>query len=137
MTDTSRDHAPSGLLPTDPFSLAMRNFEKNPGAVRSSSTITITDPFYGHTETWVIDTFRADGSETVLLQRIDVAGGIRMVLPPKVTAAIAAQRDRATAVNRKRGAQRAVATRIARGDTLGNPSALLKARKAKRSKRSS
>lgn len=118
-------------LPRDPFSNAMRTFEQNPGAVRSSSTISLAD-FLGNTETWVIDTFRADGQETVLLQRIDTTGGIRLVLPPKVTAVIAAQRDRATTVNRRRGAQKAVATRIARGDTLGNPSALAKARKARR-----
>jgi len=122
------------LLPTDSFSVRLRELTDNPGAVRAESTINRAD-VYGNAETWVITTFRLDGGEEVFLQRIDAsATPIRIVLPPEVTAAMARQRDRATTANRKRGARAAVATRIARGDTLGNPTALLQARKARRNK---
>jgi hypothetical protein len=128
------DPIPEQYLPRDAFSTALRDLTRNPGAVRSSSKVDLTD-LYGNSETWVVDTFRHDGDETVLLQRIDGTGGIRLVLPPAVTAAISRQRDRATTVNRKRGAQAAVATRIARGDVLGNPDALRKARKTPRTRK--
>ena len=121
-------------LPRDTFSTALRSLTGNPGAVRSTSTVTVVD-LLGNSETWVIDTFRVEGEETVLLQRINSVEGTRMVLPPQVTSVLARQRDRATTVNRKRGARAAIATRIARGDTIGNPSALLKARRAKTARR--
>ena len=123
---------PERTLPRDAFSTALRSLTANPGAVRTSSKIDIVD-LYGTSETWVVDTFRTEGGdETVLLQRIDGNGGLRLVLPPAVTEALTRQRDRATTVNRKRGARRAMETRIARGDTIGNPEALLKARRARR-----
>jgi hypothetical protein len=135
MSQNDRTHEPSGLLPTDTFSLRLRELLHNPGAVRTTSKIDLMDE-YGHSTTWVLDTFRVEGgAETVFLQRISSGQQLREVLPPAVTAALAQQRDRATTKNRKRAARRAVATRIARGDTLGNPSALLKARKARSRKK--
>jgi len=127
------DQVPAAdTLPTDHFSVSFHKLTHNPGCIRASSKIDLVDPL-GNTESWIVDTFRVEGgAETVLLQRISATGSLRLVLPPKVTAVLAQQRDRATTQNRKRGAQRAVATRIARGDTLGNPSALLAARKARR-----
>ncbi len=131
MSDTPDRHAPSGLIASDPFSVRWYELTHNPGAVRTSSKVDLLDD-YKHIETWVIDTFREEGGrETVFLQRIGNRGPLREMLPPRVTAAIAGQRDRATGHNRKRGAKRAMATRIARGDTLGNPEALRKARKAR------
>lgn len=127
------DSTPERTLPRDAFSTALRGLTANPGAVRSSSKVDLVDP-YGTSETWVIDTFRAEGGETVLLQRIDSSGGLRLVLPPEVTAAITRQRDRATAVGRSRAARRGIETRIARGDTVGNPEALRKAHAARRRK---
>ena len=125
------DSTPERTLPRDAFSTALRTLTANPGAVRTSSKVDLVD-LYGNSETWIVDTFRVEGGETVLLQRIDGNGGLRLVLPPAVTEALTRQRDRATTVNRKRGARRAMETRIARGDTIGNPEALLKARRARR-----
>jgi len=127
------DSTPERTLPRDAFSTALRTLTANPGAVRTSSKVDLVD-LYGNSETWIVDTFRVEGGETVLLQRIDGNGGLRLVLPPAVTEALTRQRDRATTVNRKRGARRAMETRIARGDTIGNPEALLKARRARRKK---
>lgn len=101
-------------LPTDLFSQRLRELTDNPGAVRASSKVDLQD-FYGRSETWVVDTFRVDGDEVAFLQRISADGSIRMVLPAEVTAAMARQRDRATAVNRRRGARQAVETKRAKG----------------------
>ena len=124
-----RSAAPSAL-PTDAYSVAYRNLCDHPGAIRAASTITLSD-FFGRSETWVIETFRHGGSETVFLQRMAAGGAFRLVLPAEVTATIGRQRDRAVTGTRKRAAREAVATRIARGDTLGNPEALAKGRAAR------
>jgi hypothetical protein len=118
-------------LPTDHFSRRLRELTHNPGAVRATSTIQTAD-FYGNAETWVVDTFRVDGGEEVLVQRISSAGGLQLVLPPAVTAAMSRQRDRAVKSIRRTAARSAVATKRAAGIPIGNADALRKARKAKR-----
>jgi hypothetical protein len=118
-------------IPRDPFSATLRALSDNPGAVRSSSKVDLAD-LLGNAETWIVDTFRVDGKETVLLQRINADGGSRMVIPPAVTGALARQRDQVTTQSRKRGARQAVATRRERGDVLGNVAALAKGRKGKK-----
>jgi hypothetical protein len=118
-------------LPRDEFSVRLRELSDNPGAVRSSSRIDITD-FYGRSETWTVDTFTADGNETSFLQRMTAEGALRLVLPAQVMSTISRHFATLTGKVRKRGARQAVATRIARGDKLGNPEALRKARKKKR-----
>jgi|SRR5688572_2456602 len=121
-------------LPTDTFSRRLRELTDNPGAVRASSRVDLQD-FLGNAETWNVDTFRLDGNEIVFLQRISADGAIRMVLPAEVTGAMNRQRDRATTVNRRRGARQALETRRAAGQQIGNPAALAKARKARKVKR--
>lgn len=126
---------PTSELPRDPFSVAMRSLLGNPGAVRASSKVEIGD-LLGNVETWIVDTFRVEGGEeTILLQRVSAEGGTRLVLPPEVTAVINRQRGRAVTGTRKRAARAAVATRIARGDVLGNPAALAAARASKRTRK--
>jgi hypothetical protein len=122
-------------LPTDHFSLTLREKRDNPGAISATSTIETQD-FYGNAETWVVTTFRTDaGDETIFLQRSAHDGGMRHVLPPVVAAAIARQRDQLTSRNRRRGARKAVETKRAAGTPVGNPDALRNARRA-RAKRS-
>jgi hypothetical protein len=101
-------------IPRDEFSTEMRKLSSNPGAVRKQSIVEDVD-FYGNVVTWVLTTFRADGEDTLLLQRQTADGSNRLVLPPSVTAVIARQRDGAVAVNRRRGARAAAATREAKG----------------------
>ncbi len=129
--DTPTRDAPSGVLPTDDFSLQRRQLMDNPGAVRSSSRLDTAD-FYGRSQTWVIDTFKADGQAVALVQRMGAEEPLRLVLPAAVMAALARQGETLTRQTRRRGARQAVATRIARGDTLGNPDALRKARRARK-----
>jgi hypothetical protein len=119
-------------LPRDEFSVLLRQLNDNPGATHTQSRVDIAD-FYGRSQTWTIDTFRAEGAETVFVQRMSADGALRLVLPPEVTLALARQRGRATDRNRRQGARQAVATKRARGDSLGNPDALRKARRARKS----
>lgn len=122
---------PDTVLPRDAFSQRLRELSDNPGAVRASSTINRTD-HYGNNETWVLDTFRFAGGEVVLLQRIDATGSVRIVLPEEVTAALTRQRTSATGQNRRRGARQAVATKLAKGQQVGNIEALRKARRSRK-----
>src|SRR5262245_3322253 len=119
-------------LPRDQFTVRLRELSDNPGAVRSSSRVDIAD-FYGNAETWTIDTFReSTGDETAFVQRMSLTEPLRLMVPSKVMAALTRQRGSISKTTRKRGARQALATRIARGDTIGNVDALKRARKAKR-----
>lgn len=116
-------------IPTDVFSRALRQANDNPGALKASSTIEAAD-FYGNTETWVVTTFRIEaGREVVFLQRNSAEGGLRLVIPTEVVAALASQRERVQAAGRRRHGHKLVALRKQRGDTLGNPAALAAARR--------
>lgn len=119
-------------IPTDNFSRRRRELTDHPGVIRSASTVNLSD-FYGNLETWVIETFRAPGAAVeVLIQRTSVDGGLRLVLPALVMATIDRQLGQTVAVSRRRGARQAVETRRARGDSLGNPDALRKARRGRK-----
>ena len=118
----------SEQLPTDLFSRELRALRDDPGAHSSTSTIQTQD-FYGNAATWVLETFRnADGKETVFIQRVDATGGQQLVLPAAVAAALARHRDQLGARARRRQGHRLVAQRLERGDKLGNPEALKRAR---------
>jgi hypothetical protein len=102
-------------LPRDEFSTRLRALSNNPAAIRSSSTISISDD-YGNTATWIVDGFRYDGRDELLLQRIAAdERAIRMVVPPRVMAAIISQRERANKVTRRRAATKALQTKRDRG----------------------
>lgn len=124
----------TGLIPSDLFSKRRRELRDNPGAIRSASTVNLQD-FYGNLETWNIETFRVDGTVEALVQRNSVEGALRLVLPPKVMEALDRQRGQVVTVSRQRAARRALETRRERGDTIGNPAALKKARRARKSAR--
>jgi len=101
-------------LPRDTYSTRLRELQANPGAVEKTSMIDLVD-FVGNAVTWIVKTIRHDGSDTVFLQRQDVDGGQRWVLPAEVTDAIARQRAGAVSVNRRKGAVRGAQTRKAEG----------------------
>lgn len=133
-----RDQEPTITLARDEFTVRLRELQANPGAVKASSRVDIAD-FYGNLQTWTIDTFRyalGEGKvgEVAFLQRTSLGAPLREVLPEKVMAALTRQHDTLSAQNRKKGARAAVATRKARGDTLGNRAGLEKARKARMAK---
>lgn len=103
------------LIPTDAYSRELAHWRDNPEAITAESTIETKD-FYGNTETWVVRTIDIRGEAWVFLQRLGADDKpIRLVLPPKISAAIYRHRDAATARRVKRGARKAAATREAAG----------------------
>lgn len=116
-------------LPRDEFSSRLRELGNHPGAVKASSRVDLVDD-YGNLTTWTIDSFAHGGDVTAFVQRMAPDGALRLVLPPKVLAAIQRQRTSQTAQARRRGARQAVETKRATGQQVGNPDALRKARKA-------
>jgi hypothetical protein len=118
-------------LPRDEFSRRLRELTDNPGALKASSRVDIVD-FYGRNETWTLDTFRHDGAETTFIQRMSAEGALRLVLPPQVTTAVRRQVDSLTGRSRARGARQAVETKRSKGQRVGNPEALRKARRKAR-----
>ena len=117
-------------IPADVFSRRRRELMDNPGTIRSASTVNLQD-FYGNMETWNIETFRTEGIVEALVQRNAIDGSLRLVLPPKVMAALDRQRDQVVTGSRRRAARRAVETRRERGNVIGNRDALKKARRAR------
>jgi hypothetical protein len=117
------------VLPNDRYSREQARLLVNPAAVtlRSGSTLNLTD-YYGNAETWVVNTIRIDGADTVFLQRVNAEGGVRFVVPPEVVAAIRRQGDSLSTVSRRRGASKALDTKREAGIPVGNPAALAKAR---------
>jgi hypothetical protein len=117
------------VLPRDEFSTRLRALTNNPAAIRSSSTITISDD-YGNTSTWIVDGFRHDGKDELLLQKINAdEKAIRLVLPPRVMAAIIGQRERANKVTRRRAATKGLETKRERGI---DPAAAIRGRGGRR-----
>jgi len=113
-------------LPSDVFSRTLRAAQDHPDSLGAGSTIHARD-FYGNSETWVVETYRADGRDLVFLQHNAAGGGTRFVLPAEVTAALARHREQLTNRSRRRAARAAVQTRRLRGDAIGNPAALQQA----------
>lgn len=117
------------VLPTDHFSICLRQLSERPDALKAESTIHTRD-FYGNTASWIVRTFRADGQVWTFLQRSGAAGdNLREVLTPEVTAAIASQLSRLITRTRKIAARKAVATKRVAGTPIGNVEALRRARK--------
>lgn len=114
MSDRQIERQPEATLPRDEFSEAVRKYSKNPGAVRRESTIHLDDA-YGNLATWVLTTYREDGRETVLVQRLSQHEPVRLVLPPAVTQALSRHRDTAITVGRRRRGRENMAKRMAEG----------------------
>ncbi len=119
-------------LARDEFTTERRRLDGHPEAVKASARIDVEDDIRG-TTTWVIDLYRLGAQVTALVQRGAPDNGyIRMVIPPDVTSAIARHQAGLVTKARRKVARRVVADKRARGERVGNPEALAKARKAAR-----
>jgi hypothetical protein len=132
---TGRDREePTVRLARDEFTARRRDLINHPEAVAASSRIDETDD-YGNVTTWVVDSYRVGSDVTAFLQRGGIDGYIRLPLPPSVTSAINRHQSGLITKARRRTSKRIVADKRARGERLGNPEALKKARKARKGKR--
>ena len=69
----------------------------------------------GEVDTFIVQTFRRDKGDYISLKIIDGSGTYRVVLPPKVTAVMAAQRESLTARRRSAASKAAAKKRMDAG----------------------
>lgn len=122
---------PEMRLARDEFTARRRDLDNHPEAVEASTRVDVPDPF-GNVATWVIDLYRVGSAVTAFVQRGSREDYVRLVIPPQVTAAIARHQSALVTKARRKTARRVVADRIARGERVGNPEALKKARGKRR-----
>jgi hypothetical protein len=125
---------PSPLLPADEFSQTRRRLVDSPDALHATTTIHTAD-FYGNHASWIVDTFRTSDGETVLIQRLAADRPTRLVIPPDVMAHLLRHHDRVAVLAKRRHGHTLIALRKERGDVLGNPDALAKARRARKARK--
>lgn len=80
------------------------------------STVTTVLPILGHSQTFVVQTYRDERGDTIFLQMVDAEGRARIVVPPAVADAIARQRDALTTMSRRAAGRRTAEARAARGE---------------------
>lgn len=81
------------------------------------STVKVVQTLTGRAETFIIQTVRhEENGDYIFVECADSDGLIRLVLPPKVSNAIASQREALTKRRRSIASRAAMKSRMARGD---------------------
>jgi len=86
-----------------------------PGFQKRSSTVIADEPLTGRTSTWIVETWRGDGEDTIFLQHVGADGGQRFVLPNKAVEAIYRQHYAIVKRAKSNRGKRAAETARARG----------------------
>ena len=132
---SGRDHDhPDIRLARDTFTQRRRELMNHPEAVKQSGRLDEED-HYGNVTTWVVDVLRVGSAVTAFFQVGATDGYVRQVVPPPVTAMLHRAHAGLITKARRKTAKRVVADKRARGDKMGNPEALKKARRARRAKK--
>lgn len=84
-----------------------------------ATTIEYVQNVTGETETYIIQTIRAQDGDYVAIKFIDKEGVKRLILPPKVAATIERQHNALTGRSRSIASKAAMKMRMDRGDVLG------------------
>lgn len=102
----------------DKFDLVMGSLTGLPDVTRTKeSTINTVLPVVGAAQTFIVQTFRQrEVGDTLFVVYVDGERSVRIVLPPKVTEAIARQRDALTVKVRRKIGKDSAAARKARGE---------------------
>lgn len=83
------------------------------------STVKVVQAITGRAETFIVQTARhEDNGDYIFVECADEHGLVRLVLPPKVANAIAAQRESLTKRRRSIASKVAMRTRIDRGEVI-------------------
>lgn len=97
-----RQREPIEPVQRDHFDRIIGAIDGLPGVRRSRpSTVTSVLPILGNSQTHVVQTYKGDDGFYVFVQTVDAEGKARIVLPPKVAAAIYRQRDALVTAGRK------------------------------------
>ena len=80
------------------------------------STVKVVQPLTGRAETFIVQTLRhEDNGDYIFIECADENGLVRIVLPPKVSSAVASQRESLTKRRRSIASKAAMRSRIAGG----------------------
>ena len=92
------------------------NLDGLPGVLKSRpSTVRTVLPLVGNAQTWICQTVRSEDGDTVFLELASREGLVRLVVPPKVVAAMRRQHDGLVNRARSRAAREAATTRAQAG----------------------
>lgn len=81
------------------------------------STVKVVQTLTGRAETFIIQTVRhEENGDYIFVECADEGGLVRLVLPPKVSNAIASQREALTKRRRSIASRASMKSRMARGD---------------------
>lgn len=116
---SKRDSTPSGVLPADAFDQALSRLMGLPNGANTSPSVVQDVDFYGNVTSWMVQTVKHEGGETVFLTAVNAAGSARYVLPPKVLVVIDRQRASTLTQVKRRHGRRIAAERKARGEKPG------------------
>lgn len=108
---------PSPDLP-DAYDRQLAALHDLPDVVRTkAATVRVVPPLgVGGTAVYIVQTYRqAERGDSIFLEVVSTAGAVRLVIPPKVAATIARQRDALTAKTRSKAAAAVAADRKAAG----------------------
>lgn len=83
------------------------------------STVKNVQAITGKTETFVIQTVRHEGKDTIFLEVMDESGLVRVALPAKVANVIALQREALSKRQRSINSKAIMAARKAAGEVIG------------------
>ena len=75
--------------------------------------------FTGEAETFIVQTIRDEKGDNIIIKYLDREGPKRLVLPPKVAATIARQRDALTSRGRSIASRAVAKARMERGELPG------------------
>jgi hypothetical protein len=117
-------------MPNDETSNKMPdNFDRLLGALHGlpdvvstrESVLRVVPPLgVGGSQTFIVQTYRQkDQGDTIFLECVDQSGTVRIVLPEKVAAVIARQRDQLSAKSRSKSAKLVAQDRKDRGELPG------------------
>jgi hypothetical protein len=125
----------SGVLPTDPFEVALRDLSGHPDGAHTSLAAVRALDFYGNATDYLIQTVKWAEGNTVFVTQVNAQGSARYILPPKAMAIIDRQQAAVTHMVRRRHGKRLAAVRMASGEqpvfTAAMRAKALKTRKAK------
>ena len=117
----SRTNAPSvengsGVLPTDVFDRTLSRLIGLPNGAHTHPTVVQTVDFYGNVSDYIVQTVKTDQGLTVFVTEINSREPFkRIILPPKVLAALARQADTVSTMVRRRHGRRLAEERAASG----------------------
>ena len=122
-------------LPTDLFDRTLAGLSGLPDGAETQPTLVQSQDFYGNVASFMVQTVRHDGGNSVFITQVNAEGSARYILPPKVVTTILRQQDAITHMLRRRHGKRLAETARIEGRTpTFTPEARAKALATRRAK---